>query len=78
VPPRERGDVLMWDILMAYLGKRTCPWCNIQKGYDETWYERIYNKLPLWLVKNLGPYDTWVGEVGGGHHRKTHNAATRD
>lgn len=59
----------MWDIIMARLGKRTCPWCRLP--YPSR-FDKFYNALPKWvwrLESKLG-YNTWVGRVGHKIHCK--------
>lgn len=53
----------MYDLLRAWLGPASCPWC-LPVPPDLTLFDRVYNRMPLWLCKALTPYDSWVGKVG--------------
>jgi hypothetical protein len=60
----------MFDILTAFLGPRVCAWCTQR---DVAAYRWFYNHVvPKRLARALGPYDSWVGRVGGGWHHRHH------
>lgn len=61
----------MWDLFMAKLGPKHCPWCNFDRD-KITLYDRFIESLPRWFlgVVVMSGYDHWVGTHGLRMHSK--------